>query len=140
MPSGSTRLTVTFLYSLPSTVLKSSARTTGAKQTTKMKTFENGGIMGDFYRLGWTKARTESRRRCCAEIGRRAKRKPSKTANRALDGLTAWLPGSPWALFCYPFFNALNPSVALGYALIKGRTTDVRGPILVGMPPPDRAE
>jgi hypothetical protein len=36
IPSGSTRLTVTFLYSLPSVVLKSSASAIDAKQTIKM--------------------------------------------------------------------------------------------------------
>src|SRR6266496_630341 len=36
MPSGSTRLTVTFLYSFPSVVLKSSANAIDAKQTIKI--------------------------------------------------------------------------------------------------------
>jgi hypothetical protein len=46
IPSGSTRDTFAFLYSLPVIVLKSSARTTDAKQMIKMKTFKNAGIMG----------------------------------------------------------------------------------------------
>src|SRR6266704_3211807 len=49
MPSGSTRLSLTFLYSFPSIVLKSSARATDAKQTIKMKTLENGRIMGRLF-------------------------------------------------------------------------------------------
>ena len=48
MPSGSTRLTVAFLYSLPLTVLKSSAKTTEAKRISKARTFEaEGGIIKD---------------------------------------------------------------------------------------------
>src|SRR5437667_12089277 len=45
IPSGSTLLTFAFLYSFPSTVLKSSARDTDARQTVKMRIFESLGIM-----------------------------------------------------------------------------------------------
>ena len=69
MPSGSTSVTVAFLYSLPLVVLKSSAKTTEAKRISKIRTFEaEGGIIIDCTLLLPRKARAPYFVVCVAEI------------------------------------------------------------------------
>jgi hypothetical protein len=60
MPSGSTRLTVTFLYSLPLTVLKSSAKTIGGNRMSTIRTFKKQrGIISRFLEVSPNQSKNE---------------------------------------------------------------------------------